>query len=159
MAEARALLEQAVGRRHAIRSRIAPGGLAFSEVYLLAGHLEEANAPPARPGAGSDPPGAGERGVDPPAPRRDRRASRTAGGRVGHRVHYRQALALADELGMRPLQAHCHYGRGNLAAKMGHAAQARAALSTAIDLYRAMDMTFWLAPAEATLARVKGQCS
>jgi predicted ATPase/class 3 adenylate cyclase len=28
--------------------------------------------------------------------------------------HYRQALALAEELGMRPLQAHCHLGLGTL---------------------------------------------
>jgi tetratricopeptide (TPR) repeat protein len=27
-------------------------------------------------------------------------------------AHYRQALALAEELGMRPLQAHCHLGLG-----------------------------------------------
>ena len=29
-------------------------------------------------------------------------------------AHYRQALALAEELGMRPLQAHCHLGLGRL---------------------------------------------
>ena len=33
--------------------------------------------------------------------------------------------------------------------------QARAALATAIDLYRAMDMTFWLPQAEAALAQVE----
>ena len=33
--------------------------------------------------------------------------------------HYRQALALADALGMRPLQAHCHRGLGRLYAAMG----------------------------------------
>ena len=32
-------------------------------------------------------------------------------------AHYRQALALADELGMRPLQAHCHLGLGTLYAE------------------------------------------
>ena len=31
--------------------------------------------------------------------------------------HYRQALALAEELGMRPLQAHCHRGLGTLYAR------------------------------------------
>ena len=69
--------------------------------------------------------------------------------------HYRQALALAEELGMRPLQAHCHRGLGTLYVTMGQREQARAALSTAIDLYRAMEMTFWLPQAEAMLARVK----
>ena len=32
--------------------------------------------------------------------------------------------------------------------------QARAALSTAIEMYHTMDMTFWLPQAEATLAQV-----
>src|SRR5215831_8884591 len=34
-------------------------------------------------------------------------------------AYYRQALALADELGMRPLVAHCHLGLGKLYAKIG----------------------------------------
>ena len=71
-------------------------------------------------------------------------------------AHYRQALDLADELGMRPLQAHCHHGLGRLYHQTGRAEQARAALTTAIDLYRAMDMTFWLPQAEAALAQVEG---
>jgi tetratricopeptide (TPR) repeat protein len=69
-------------------------------------------------------------------------------------AHYQQALALAEELGMRPLQAHCHLGLGTLYATTGQQEQARAALSTAIALYRAMDMTFWLPQAEAALAQV-----
>ena len=56
------------------------------------------------------------------------------------RPHYRQALALAEELGMRPLQAHCHRGLGTLYATLGQQEQARVELSAAIDLYRAMDM-------------------
>ena len=67
---------------------------------------------------------------------------------------YRQALALADELGMRPLLAHCHLGLGSLYAKTGQREQAHAELSAAIDLYRAMNMTFWLPQAEAALAQV-----
>jgi tetratricopeptide (TPR) repeat protein len=57
-------------------------------------------------------------------------------------VHYREALAMAEELGMRPLQAHCHRSLGTLYAITGQAEQARAVLSAAIELYRAMDMTF-----------------
>ena len=72
-------------------------------------------------------------------------------------AHYQQALALADELGMRPLQAHCHLGLGTLYAATGQWEQAPTALTTAINLYRAMDMTFWLPQAEAALAQVKGQ--
>ena len=66
-------------------------------------------------------------------------------------AHYQQALA--EELGMRPLVAHCHLGLGRLYAQTGRSAPARAALATAIDLYRAMDMTFWLPQAEAALAQ------
>ena len=72
-------------------------------------------------------------------------------------AHYHQALALAEELGMRPLQAHCHLGLGTLYAKTGQREQARAELSAAIELYRAMDMTFWLPQAEAALAQVEGR--
>ena len=39
-------------------------------------------------------------------------------------AHYQQALALADELGMRPLQAHCHRGLGTLYAATGQREQA-----------------------------------
>jgi DNA-binding winged helix-turn-helix (wHTH) protein/class 3 adenylate cyclase/tetratricopeptide (TPR) repeat protein len=69
--------------------------------------------------------------------------------------HYRQALTLAEELSMRPLQAHCHRGLGMLYATTGQREQARAALSTAIDMYQAMEMTFWLPETEAALAQVQ----
>ena len=68
--------------------------------------------------------------------------------------HYQQALVLAEELGMRPLQAHCHHSLARLYRETGCGAQARAALTSAITLYRAMDMTFWLPEAEATLAKM-----
>jgi predicted ATPase len=71
-------------------------------------------------------------------------------------AHYRQALALAGELGMRPLQAHCHLGLGTLYARTGRPAQARTELSAAIELYRAMDMTFWLPQAEVAFAQASG---
>jgi tetratricopeptide (TPR) repeat protein len=74
-------------------------------------------------------------------------------------AHYRQALALAEDLGMRPLQAHCHLGLGTLYAQVNRLEQARAELSTAIALYRTMDMTFWLPRAEAALASVAGSGS
>ena len=69
-------------------------------------------------------------------------------------ARYREALALAEELGMRPLQAHCHHGLGTLYARSGQREQARAELATAIALYRAMEMTFWLPQAEAALAKL-----
>jgi tetratricopeptide (TPR) repeat protein len=70
-------------------------------------------------------------------------------------AHYRQALILAEELGMRPLQAHCHRSLGTLYATTGQREQARAALLTAIEMYQAMDMTFWLPQTEAALAQVE----
>jgi class 3 adenylate cyclase/tetratricopeptide (TPR) repeat protein len=67
---------------------------------------------------------------------------------------YRQALALAGELGMRPLLAHCHLGLGTLYARTGQREQAHVELAAAIELYRAMEMTFWLPQAGAVLAQV-----
>jgi tetratricopeptide (TPR) repeat protein len=68
---------------------------------------------------------------------------------------YRQALALAGELGMRPLMAHCHLGLGIMYSKTGQREQAHAELSAAIELYRAMDMTFWLSQGEAALVSMR----
>jgi class 3 adenylate cyclase/tetratricopeptide (TPR) repeat protein len=72
-------------------------------------------------------------------------------------THYQQALALAEELGMRPLVAHCHRGLGTLYAMTGQREQARAELATAMEMYRAMDMAFWLPETEAALAQVEGR--
>ena len=69
--------------------------------------------------------------------------------------YYAWALALAEELGMRPLQAQCHRGLGTLYAQTGQHEQAHTELSAAIDLYRAMDMTFWLPQTEAALVRAE----
>jgi tetratricopeptide (TPR) repeat protein len=74
-------------------------------------------------------------------------------------THYLQALALADELGMRPLVAHCHLGRGKLYTRIGRRTEARAALSAAVELYRAMAMTFWLPQAEAALVEVGSEAA
>jgi hypothetical protein len=70
-------------------------------------------------------------------------------------TYYHQALSLAEELGMRPLQAHCHLGLGTLCTTTGQREQARAELSAAIALFQSMDMTFWLPQAEAALAEVE----
>jgi tetratricopeptide (TPR) repeat protein len=70
--------------------------------------------------------------------------------------YYRQALTLAEELGMRPLMAHCHLGLGKLYVTIRRHTEARAVLSAAIELYRAMEMTFWLPQAEAVLAAMEG---
>ena len=54
---------------------------------------------------------------------------------------------------MRPLVAHCHLGLGTLYTKIGRREQARAELSTAVERFRAMQMTFWLTQVENTLAQ------
>jgi class 3 adenylate cyclase/tetratricopeptide (TPR) repeat protein len=53
---------------------------------------------------------------------------------------YRAALTLADELGMRPLMAHCHLGLGTLLRRMDRPEWAREHLAMAATLYREMDM-------------------
>jgi class 3 adenylate cyclase/tetratricopeptide (TPR) repeat protein len=55
---------------------------------------------------------------------------------------YRKALAIAEELGMRPLQAHCQLGLGRLYQRRGDR-KAAEAIAAARELYRAMDMTYW----------------
>jgi tetratricopeptide (TPR) repeat protein len=153
-----ALVEQAVeyvvarGRARGL----APSLACLSEVYLLAGRLEEARQRAAQ-------------ALDYARQHKQRGQEAWALWLLGESTarqvspevesaagHYRQALALADALGMRPLQAHCHRGLGMLYAKTGQQEQARAELSTAIALYRDMAMTFWLPQAEAALGRIGG---
>ncbi len=64
-------------------------------------------------------------------------------------AHYRQALALAEPRGMRPLVAHCHLGLGKLYRRTGKREQATEHFTTATAMYREMDMRFWLEQAEA----------
>lgn len=60
-------------------------------------------------------------------------------------TYYRQGLALADELGMRPLAAHCHLGLATLLESMSpRRGDAEFHSSMANQLYRKMDMLGWL---------------
>jgi class 3 adenylate cyclase/tetratricopeptide (TPR) repeat protein len=70
-------------------------------------------------------------------------------------AHYREALALAEPRGMRPLIAHCHLGLGKLYRRTGDDAKASEHLSTTRAMYREMDMGFWLEKAEAALSGVE----
>ena len=65
--------------------------------------------------------------------------------------HYRQALALAEELGMRPLIAHCHVGLGKLYRRIDNTQQARTYLTDGVAMMREMQMGLWLERAEAEL--------
>jgi tetratricopeptide (TPR) repeat protein len=155
--EALALLERAVEQGSTIRRmdsqalRVAYLG----EAHLLAGHLEEAHT-------------LAQHALDLSCTYQERGREaytlRLLGDILAHHesldaesaeAYYHQALALAEELGMRPLQAHSHRGLGRLYLQAGQSEQARAALSTAIEMYRSMDMAFWLPETEATLAEVE----
>jgi tetratricopeptide (TPR) repeat protein len=158
VAEALPLLEQAVAQAASMghMGQQAHRLVQLSEGYLLAGRREEANDLAER--AWELARLHQERGTQAYALclRGDIAARRTPSGVEPAATHYRQALTLAEELGMRPLQAHCHHGLGTLYAKTGQAEQARAELAAAIALYRAMDMAFWLPQAETVLAQVGG---
>jgi tetratricopeptide (TPR) repeat protein len=131
--------------------------LTIGETQLMAGHLEEAHT--LAEGALAHACEHQERGNEAYALRLlgDIAARSEPPDSKQAETHYQHALALAEDLGMRPLQAHCHHSLGTLYSQTGRDALARAALSTAIELYRAMDMTFWLPAAEATLAEVERQ--
>ena len=64
---------------------------------------------------------------------------------------YRQALVLAETLGMRPLSAHCRLGLGTLYCHTGDRAKVEEHLTSATAMYREMGMTFWLDKTKATL--------
>jgi class 3 adenylate cyclase/tetratricopeptide (TPR) repeat protein len=154
-----ALVEQGV--EHVVaggRARgLAPAVVCLSQVYLLAGRLEEARqrAVQALDLARQHQ----QRGTQAWAlwllgESTARQASPEVEPAAGH---YRQALALAEALGMRPLQAHCHRGLGMLYATTGQREQARMALSAAIEMYKSMDMTFWLPQTGDALAQVEAR--
>ncbi len=73
--------------------------------------------------------------------------------RDGHAAEaaYREGLALATELDMTPLVAHCHLGLGKLYRRNGEREPAQVHLTTAMTMYREMDMRFWLEQAEAEI--------
>jgi ATP/maltotriose-dependent transcriptional regulator MalT len=130
-------------------------GLSLGEAQMLAGSLVEAHA--LTEGVLASARERQERGyqayalclLGDIAARRDPLEAEQAEG------SYCQARALAEELGMRPLQAHCHRGLGTLYAVTGQQAHAHAELTSAIEMYRDMEMTFWLPQAEAALTQVK----
>jgi tetratricopeptide (TPR) repeat protein len=129
-------------------------GLSLGEAQVLAGRLEDAHALAERALALAHE--HQERGHQAYALRLlgDIAARREPPERDQARDYHCQALALAEELGMRPLVAHCHLGLGKLYTQSGHRTEAHAALSAAVELYRSMEMTFWLPQAEAALAEV-----
>jgi tetratricopeptide (TPR) repeat protein len=156
LAEGRALLEEVLSEGIRIGALRSHTHARLSEVYRLAGRGEEAWQH-------------ARQALDLARQQKERHGEALALHQLGvvqahadppdaaqAEAYYQQALALAEALGMRPLVAHCHLGLGRLYHQTGRGEQARAALTAAIDLYRAMDMTFWLPQAEAALAQVEG---
>jgi predicted ATPase/class 3 adenylate cyclase len=154
LAEALPLLEQAVEQGAATMQMMFHPLLVahLGEAYLLAGRIEDASQQARH---------ALERSQDLKQRGHEAYALRLLGEIAAQRqppdaesaaAAYRQAMMLANELGMRPLAAYCHLGLGTLYARTGRPEQARVELSAAMALYRAMDMTFWLSRAEAVLA-------
>jgi tetratricopeptide (TPR) repeat protein len=66
-------------------------------------------------------------------------------------ARYTAAFQLANELGMRPLQAHCYLGLGQMHACAEDFARARSELRNALELYQDLAMHFWLPSADAAL--------
>jgi tetratricopeptide (TPR) repeat protein len=71
-------------------------------------------------------------------------------------LQYCASMTLADELGMRPLIAHCHLGLGKLYHRTDKREQAQEHLATATSMYRDMGMTYWLEKAEAEMTQPGG---
>jgi tetratricopeptide (TPR) repeat protein len=69
-------------------------------------------------------------------------------------AHYRQALALAEALGLRPLIARCHLGLGALSRRAGTRQQAREHLTTAGTMFDEMDMRYWWEQADAEMRKL-----
>ena len=125
--------------------------LHLAGAYVSAGRLDEAATVAERALALARE--RNERGVEAHALRLqgDISRERDPGGPDAAAASLRDALALADQLGMRPLVAHCHLGLGKLYRRTGEREQAHEHLTTATTMYREMDMRFWLEQAEAEM--------
>jgi tetratricopeptide (TPR) repeat protein len=152
-AEAILLLEEAVERPISSGSNESQSARSIwlSEAYLLAGREADARAAAQRAlGLARQ---YKERGHEPYALRLlGEIAAREDPLDIGQAEnHYRQALALSEELGMRPLIAHCHVGLGKLYRRADGLNQAKLHLTNGVAMMREMEMGLWLEKAEAEL--------
>jgi DNA-binding NtrC family response regulator/tetratricopeptide (TPR) repeat protein len=74
--------------------------------------------------------------------------SQLGGDDAGAEAYYRQASTLAEDLGMRPLLAHCHLGLAKLLQRTGTESEAARHFAAAASLFRELDMPFWLGQIE-----------
>ncbi len=125
-------------------------------VGVLGGHTSSTGGwrtPPGSPRKGWQRLGSGGNGGGGPAPAIASATSRpipTASRSIPRRRTIRQALA--DELGLRPLLAHCHFGLGALYRRAGKREQAQEHLTTAATMFSEMDMRHWREQAEMAKA-------
>jgi tetratricopeptide (TPR) repeat protein len=153
LAEALRLLEQAVEQAASMRFTFSQSLwiARLSEAYLLAGRMDEAITQALR---------ALELSRDHKERGHQAWVCRLLGEIAAHEDpldigkaenHYRQALTLAEELGMRPLVAHCHVGLGKLYRRAGSPQRATVHLTNGVRMMREMEMGLWLEKAEAEL--------
>ena len=153
--EGLSLLEQALAAYESAGMRLfhSISVVQLGEAYLLTDRVE--NASPSADRAVTIARERGERG-------NEAWALRLLGEIASHQDHpdvatagayYDAAMALASELSMRPLVAHCHLGLGKLHRGTGNRQQAQEHLGTAITMYREMDMRFWVEQAATELSR------
>jgi len=156
LAEAIPLLEEAVERAAAMARRVDQSlwSLHLSEAYMTAGRTQDARRLATSAVALAQ--RHGERGNEAHALRVYAEiASRSEPTEiVTSEDSYRTAAAIATELGMRPLVAHCHLGLGKHYRRTGKVDQAKEHLITATTMYREMDMRFWLEKAGAEMGEL-----
>jgi tetratricopeptide (TPR) repeat protein len=149
IAEALTLLEQAV-ERPTMRRMYTLQLSWLAEGYLLAGRGEKAHQVASR--ALSLARDKKERGYEAWALRLLGEIAARGDLDIGQAEnHFRQALTLAEELGMRPLIAHCHVGLGKLYRCAGDRQKAEEHLNTGVAMMRQMKMGIWLERAEEEL--------
>jgi tetratricopeptide (TPR) repeat protein len=152
-AEAVDLLEQGLRRTDAVGVTWLRGPRLsdLAEAYLMIGRVQDAAAWVTKALAAARE--RGERGFEAWARRLQAEIALVAqpSDAAAAEEGYREAVALAAELGMRPLAAHCHLGLGKLYRRTRKRDQAQERLTTAMAMYRAMDMRFWLEKAEGEM--------
>jgi transcriptional regulator with AAA-type ATPase domain/tetratricopeptide (TPR) repeat protein len=153
LTEAIPLLERAVEQATSLRlTNMQSTFLTWlGETCLLAGHLEDAVRLAE---------GALARAREQKEPGHEAHALRLLGELEARREppdiaksedHYRRSLALAGELGMRPLVARCHLALGLLYRQAGERGSGDRHLDLSVTLFQEMDMRFWLEEAEKGL--------
>lgn len=160
MDEGLALLDEAARKAHPVHLHCP---LALGQALLQAGRQVEARTIAADVASKSR--RSGDRGMHAWALRLEGEIAVSAGAaaRAGKartaleaeaEARYGGALALATELGMRPLVAHCHLGLGALSTVRDGDLRPPDHLAAAATLFRKMGMGYWQGQAETALVGV-----